>query len=153
EPRWASRRVRSRRPRVRGVFRGQWPLLQRNRLGRGQTRGAGLLRLRPAKTMIYLFLFLLALAGSNDDAQDSPAKQITRANVSKLELAWTFPVPGTSGRFGFRPLVVDGTMYVLGPNNALVALDADTGKTAWTHPVEGRPTDRGINYWQSKDGS
>src|SRR5207302_9563086 len=23
----------------------------------------------------------------------------------------------------------------------------------WTHPTEGRPTDRGINYWQSEDGA
>src|SRR6478672_10260851 len=79
--------------------------------------------------------------GSYDDAQYSPSKQVDKSNVAKLELAWHFPVPGSTGRFGFRPLVVDGTMYVLGAKNAIVALDAATGRTIWTHPVEGgRPT-------------
>ena len=44
-------------------------------------------------------------------------------------------------------------MYVLGKDNAIVAIDATTGKEVWSHPVEGRPTDRGINYWESKDRS
>ena len=61
--------------------------------------------------------------------------------------------PGPNGRFAFNPLVVDGVMYVVGKDSAIVALDAATGKQVWTHPVEGRPTDRGFNYWQSKDGS
>ncbi len=91
--------------------------------------------------------------GASDSMQYSALKQITKANVSRLDLAWTYPVPGTSGRFGFNPVIVDGVMYVLGQNNAIVALDAATGKQVWTHPVEGRPTDRGINYWENKDRS
>jgi quinoprotein glucose dehydrogenase len=91
--------------------------------------------------------------GSPDDAQYSALKQINKSNVAKLELAWHYAVPGTSGRFGFNPLIVDGKMYVLGAGNAIVALEAATGKQLWSHTVEGRPTDRGINYWQSKDGS
>jgi len=91
--------------------------------------------------------------GSADDAQYSALRQVNKANVGTLKLAWSFPVPGASGRFGFNPVVVDGTMYVLGPDNAIVALDAASGKVVWTHPVDGRPTDRGINYWQSKDGA
>ena len=75
--------------------------------------------------------------GSPDDAQYSALKQVNRSNVANLELAWHFPVPGTSGRFGFNPLVVEGTMYVLGPSNAIVALDAATGKQIWSHAVEG----------------
>ena len=91
--------------------------------------------------------------GSSDSMQYSALKQINKSNVSRLELAWSYPVPGTSGRFGFNPLIADGVMYVLGKDNAIVALDAATGKQVWSHPVEGRPTDRGINYWESKDRS
>jgi quinoprotein glucose dehydrogenase len=91
--------------------------------------------------------------GSSDSMQYSALKQVNKSNVNRLELAWSYPVPGTSGRFGFNPVVVDGTMYVLGKGNAIAALDAVTGKEIWTHPVEGRPTDRGINYWESKDRS
>src|SRR4051794_41757254 len=82
-------------------------------------------------------------AGSADGMQYSALKQVSRSNVNRLELAWHYAAPGTSGRFGFNPLIVDGTMYVLGADNAIVALDAATGKRVWSHPVEGRPTDRG----------
>jgi quinoprotein glucose dehydrogenase len=85
--------------------------------------------------------------------QYSALKQIDKTNVNRLELAWFHPVPGPSGRFGFNPLVVDGVMYVLGKDNAIVALDAATGKQTWSHPVEGTPTERGINYWENKDRS
>lgn len=44
-------------------------------------------------------------------------------------------------------------MYVLAKNNSIVALDAVTGKERWVHPNTGAVTQRGINYWQSKDGS
>ena len=46
--------------------------------------------------------------GSPDDVQYSALKQINKSNVGRLELAWSYPVPGTSGRFGFNPVVVDG---------------------------------------------
>ena len=63
-------------------------------------------------------------------------------------------MPDRRGNFGFNPVVVDGVMYVLGQNNAIVALDAATGKQIWSHPVEGTiVSQRGINYWQSRDGS
>ncbi len=91
--------------------------------------------------------------GSSDSMQYSALKQFNKSNVSHLELAWSYPVPGPSGRFGFNPIVVDGVMYVLGSENSIVALNAATGKPIWSHPVEGRPTDRGINYWESKDRS
>jgi quinoprotein glucose dehydrogenase len=42
---------------------------------------------------------------------------------------------------------------VVGKNSAIVALDAATGKEIWSHPVEGSPTNRGLNYWESKDRS
>jgi quinoprotein glucose dehydrogenase len=85
--------------------------------------------------------------------QYSALRQLNRSNVTQLQQAWFYPVPGTSGRFGYNPVIVDGVMYVLGKNDSIVALNAETGKEIWTHPVEGRPTDRGINYWESRDRS
>jgi len=86
--------------------------------------------------------------------QYSALTQINKTNVSRLEQAWFFPVPDRKGNFGFNPIVVDGVMYVLGPANAIVALDAIAGKTLWSHVVEdGSPGNRGINYWESKDRS
>jgi quinoprotein glucose dehydrogenase len=91
--------------------------------------------------------------GSADSMQYSALKQIDRGNVGKLELAWSYLSPGPAGRFAFSPLIVEGTMYVAGKDGAIVALDGATGRQIWTHPVEGQVTNRGFNYWQSKNGS
>jgi quinoprotein glucose dehydrogenase len=94
-------------------------------------------------------------AGGTDSAQYSALKQIDRGNVSKLEIAWSYAT-GDGNKYLFNPLVVGNMMYVLAKNNSIVALDATTGKEIWTH-VSGPEikiiTNRGINYWQSKDGS
>jgi quinoprotein glucose dehydrogenase len=92
--------------------------------------------------------------GSADSMQYSALTQINKSNVDQLELAWFYPVPDRTGNFGFNPIVVDGVMYVLGPKNAIVALDAISGRPIWTHVVEsGSPGNRGINYWESTDRS
>jgi quinoprotein glucose dehydrogenase len=91
--------------------------------------------------------------GAADSMQYSALKQINKTNVSRLELVWSYTVPDHRGNFGFNPIVADGVMYVLGQNNAIVALDAVTGKQVWSHPMEGNVANRGINYWQNKDGS
>jgi quinoprotein glucose dehydrogenase len=92
--------------------------------------------------------------GAADSMQYSALKQIDKSNVQKLELAWSYLVPDRRGNFGFSPIVVDGVMYVLGQNNAIVALDAATGKQIWSHPADDTiVTQRGISYWHSKDGS
>ncbi len=92
--------------------------------------------------------------GAADSMQYSALKQIDKSNVSNLELAWFYSVPDRTGNFGFNPIVADGTMYVLGPKNSIVALDAITGKQIWSHPAEGNiVSQRGINYWHSKDNS
>ena len=91
--------------------------------------------------------------GALDSMQYSSLKQITKSNVSKLGQVWSYKAPGPRGRFAFSPLVVDRVMYVVGSGGAIVALDAATGKQIWSHPLEGPPTNRGFNYWESKDRS
>ncbi len=93
--------------------------------------------------------------GSPDSSQYSSLTQINRANVSHLKVAWTYPIEDTN-HYAFNPLVVDGVMYVLAHNNAIVALNAATGKEIWRHdpaPDTKIITNRGINYWESKDRS
>jgi quinoprotein glucose dehydrogenase len=92
-------------------------------------------------------------AGGADGMQYSALKQINKTNVQQLQLAWFYPVPGPSRRFGFNPVIVDGLMYVMAKDGAIVALDGATGKTVWSHVTDGTPTDRGINYWENKDRS
>jgi glucose dehydrogenase len=89
--------------------------------------------------------------GGADSSQYSSLRQINKANVKQLEVAWTYPTgPGT---FIFDPIVIDGVMYVLSQSNSVVALDAATGKEIWTHPNTGAVGTRGMNYWESKDRS
>ena len=93
--------------------------------------------------------------GSPDGTQYSALRQIDRSNVKKLQIAWTYRT-GDDRKYAFNPLVIDGTMYVLAKNNAIVALDAATGKEIWTHPTDPNTTlitNRGIDYWENADGS
>jgi len=91
--------------------------------------------------------------GAADSAQYSSLTQITRENVARLQVAWTYPI-GENRRAWFNPLVVDDLMVVSGRGNALVALEAATGREVWTYQPPADTvliTSRGINYWESAD--
>ena len=93
--------------------------------------------------------------GASDSAQYSALAQIDRSNVGKLQVAWAYPT-GDNNPYSFNPIVVDGVMYVLARNNSIVALDAASGAELWTRAAEPNTTiitNRGINYWESKDRS
>jgi len=92
-------------------------------------------------------------SGGADSAQYSALRQIDRSNVHTLKIAWTYPTLDQAA-YSFNPVVVDGVMYVLAKNNAVVALDAATGKELWLHENRrGKVTTHGINYWESQDRS
>jgi quinoprotein glucose dehydrogenase len=93
--------------------------------------------------------------GASDEAQYSALKQINRANVKQLTVAWTYPT-GDGNNYRFNPIMVDGRVYVLAKNNSIVSLDAATGKEIWVHPTDPDTvviTNRGFSYWESKDKS
>lgn len=130
----------------------------------GQFRRCLLTGLSPAVLPIsWLMIAALAPAqsyktwndygGSADSSQYSGLTQINRSNVSKLKIAWIYPT-GDNNKYFFNPLVVDDMIYVLARNKSIVALEAATGKEFWVHPADPDTkiiTDRGINYWESKD--
>ena len=66
--------------------------------------------------------------GTADSMQYSALKQINKSNVQRLQLAWSYLVPGTTSRFGASPLIAGGMIYLRGADNSLVALDAASGK-------------------------
>jgi quinoprotein glucose dehydrogenase len=86
--------------------------------------------------------------GGPDNSRYFPSQQITRANVSRLEVAWTYPFGDT----GSGPIVVRGVIYGRGRNGSLIALDAATGKERWVRERMAGMTSRGMNYWESADG-
>ena len=88
----------------------------------------------------------------------SPIDQITPANVGKLEVAWVHhsAAPGSRyrGSVECTPLVVGRTMYIVGADLVIQALDAGTGKPLWTHaPLAGQSgrraagVCRGVTHW------
>ena len=79
----------------------------------------------------------------------SPLDQINRSNVENLDQAWSFrlrPEGGAGLLGGTVPIVIDGTMY-LPLGNAVVALEAHTGRELWRHPVTGGLARRGVSWW------
>jgi quinoprotein glucose dehydrogenase len=89
--------------------------------------------------------------GSPDNARYLTLDQVTKENVGKLEIAWTYATRDDFS-YVFNPLIVENVMYVLARNSALVALDAASGREIWVHENLQGIAPRGINYWQSKDG-
>ena len=91
--------------------------------------------------------------GGPDSSQYSSLRQITKANVGQLRVAWSYRI-GENKKYSFNPVIVDDRMYVMGAGNAIVALEATTGKPVWTWtpPADTKViTTRGINYWESRD--
>jgi alcohol dehydrogenase (cytochrome c) len=64
----------------------------------------------------------------------SPLRQISRANVNNLHVAWTWTLP--PGANEATPLVHDGVMLVHGFGDSIQALDAATGDLLWQYSRE-----------------
>jgi len=89
----------------------------------------------------------------------SPLAQITPANVSTLQRAWSIHLKpdGYSGKLLVDeaiPLVIDNTMYIGSPYGAVIALDATSGTEKWRFqlPNDDIPAKRGIAYWPGGSG-
>ena len=93
-----------------------------------------------------------AYLGGAESAQYSALTQITKDNVNQLELACTY-MAGDGQPPQFNPIVANGMMYVLRGDGKLAALEPTTGREIWQSETTGRIGIRGINYWQSQDGS
>jgi alcohol dehydrogenase (cytochrome c) len=90
----------------------------------------------------------------------SQLNQITRNNVNQLVPVWAFPAgyppSDTSLRQGLEaaPLVVDGVLYLVGPQNNVYAIDAASGKLVWNYihdwskrgPTAGPKAARGLAF-------
>lgn len=88
---------------------------------------------------------------SGDNSHYTPLTQITKANVKDLKVMWSYPTRDDIA-YTFAPLVAGNRVFVLARNYSLVALDAATGKEIWIHSKLNGISNRGVSYWQSKDG-
>ena len=76
-----------------------------------------------------------AHGGDAGHTQSSAAAQITTANVSRLQVAWTFRSgdarPEGRSQIQCNPIVVHGVLYATTPQLKVFALDAATGQQRW----------------------
>jgi quinoprotein glucose dehydrogenase len=85
-----------------------------------------------------------------DSSNFKPFTQITKANVTQLQQAWFYPYASPT----FSPVYARDVLYGFGRNNsAIVAIDATTGKEIWVHDGLTGIQNKGMNYWESEDGS
>src|SRR5690242_13486053 len=72
-----------------------------------------------------------AYGGSPGQLRYSSLRQINRANVKQLQVAWSFDTRETGG-LQTQPIVVDGIVYAYTPSHKAIAIDGATGKLLWT---------------------
>lgn len=79
------------------------------------------------------------LNGSVDNARSSPLTQITKENVKRLQVAWTYSSGDhfTASEMQSNPVVVDGVLYATTPTMQVVAVNAATGKEMWKYDPSG----------------
>jgi alcohol dehydrogenase (cytochrome c) len=63
----------------------------------------------------------------------NPLNQVNASNVHRLRAAWAFQLGELDGGLQATPLVADGVLYIVGPEDRVFALDAATGKTIWSY--------------------
>src|SRR6187431_1108002 len=99
-------------------------------------------------TLVYALAFFQATApadvpwplnGGVDNIRYSPLKEITRENVGKLQVAWTYDSQDAfrASEMQSNPVVVDGVLYATTPTLKVVAVDAANGKEIWKFDPSG----------------
>ena len=98
----------------------------------------------------------------------STLRQITKANVGGLKVAWTYHTGALSPQternqkaaFEATPILIDGTLYLSTPFNAVIALDPATGAERWQFDPKvdrshdySEVTSRGVAAWRANSGS
>src|SRR5258705_2504429 len=86
--------------------------------------------------------------GGRDNIRYTALKQITPANVARLELAWRYDSHDEfkDSEMQSNAVVVDGLLYATTPKMRVVALDAATGREVWAFdPNNGQAARRARN--------
>ncbi len=82
-----------------------------------------------------------AYGGDAGGTRYSSARQVTRANVSALRVAWTYRTHAldtpsaldSKAAFEATPILVDGLLFLTTPFDRVIALDPATGAEVWTY--------------------
>ena len=96
--------------------------------------------------------------GGPDNIRYSPLTQITRENVGRLKVAWTYDSHDAfkDSEMQSNPIVVDGVLYATTPKLRVVAVNAETGREIWAFDPSGgagaqrRYRHRGVTVYQDR---
>jgi quinoprotein glucose dehydrogenase len=98
-----------------------------------------------------------AYSGDTGSTRYAPLDQITRDNVSNLQVAWSWRFDNFGGGTSqTTPIMADGVLYfTVGQRRNVIAANPGTGETLWMwRPDEGarfdqapRKVGRGVAYW------
>ena len=102
--------------------------------------------------------------GNHHSSHLVDAYEITKDNVQGLQVAWTFnggeADPNNRSQIQCNPLIIEGVLYGSTAKLKFIALDAATGELIWSYNPFGEEfknfgmgVNRGLIYWESKDGS
>ncbi len=101
-------------------------------------------------------------SGDSGGSKHSALRQVNRANVTRLKVAWTYHTGDESdgtkhfirSAFESTPLAIGGVLYFTTPFCRVIALDGETGKELWsfdpklqTDRVFNLFINRGLAYW------
>src|SRR5688572_2643800 len=87
----------------------------------------------------------MSYGGGPDNIHYSTLKQIKRANVHRLAVAWSYDTGDAfdGSEMQCNPVIVGGVLYATSPKLRVFALDAATGKERWSFdPNEARKPQR-----------
>ncbi|MEO7144821.1 MAG: pyrrolo-quinoline quinone, partial [Bryobacteraceae bacterium] len=85
--------------------------------------------------------------GDETSSRYSQLRQINRANVGDLEVAWIYHSKDGAGNLECNPVIVNGIMYAPTVGGYMVAINGTTGEEIWRYKPGGRPAMRGLTYW------
>ncbi len=101
--------------------------------------------------------------GGNDAIKYSSLTQIDTANVSQLEVAWSYhtgDADSSGSQIQCNPIIIAGVLYGVGPQMKLFAIDAASGKEKWVFDPNAKSktnlntvalhiliNSRGVAYW------
>ena len=76
----------------------------------------------------------------------SPLDQINKSNVKKLKVAWIHQPGDITYGLQATPIVIDGVLYYISPNNNVWAVNAATGATIWHVAIKLDPVVKEVLY-------
>ncbi len=112
------------------------------------------------------FVFGLMVAAGLWAGEYSPLRQVNKANVKRLQVAWTYrtgepltalPGEGRAPAFEATAVYAHGLLYVSSPFGKVVALEPDSGKVRWERQIAidrngnyGDFASRGVSVWKDR---